>query len=475
MLVKMLKPVAVAAAAAVFLSGPVLSPAYAAVTESAPATTQAASSLPDFVTLVQKYGPGVVNISTVREARVVNVPNPFGMDDRQAEILKRFGFPIMPFSGQAEEPEQRGTGSGFIISADGLILTNHHVVQGADEITVKLTDGREFKGKVLGSDAKTDIAVVRINAKDLPVLKMGNSDNLKVGEWVAAIGSPFGLDNSVTAGIVSATSRKLPAETYVPFIQTDVAVNPGNSGGPLFNLKGEVVGINSQIFSTSGGYMGLSFAIPINLALQIKDQLVKTGKVTRGMIGVIIQSVTPELAESFGMQKPEGAIVSEIMKDGPAAKSGLKVGDVIVGVDGKDVKSSADMPMIISAMAPGSTAKLSVLRDGKTQTISVKVEESSSDMTSAGKGSMNTARLGVTVRPLSDKEAQDADTQGLLVVKSEGAASKAGIRPGDILINVNGVEMTKSADLGKVLSSSKSLRILVQRGDARIFIPVRLK
>lgn len=474
MFAKMFKPVAVATAAAVVLSSSLLAPVYAA-SESAQPAAQAASSLPDFVTLVQKYGPGVVNISTVREARIVNVPNPFGMDERQAEILKRFGFPIMPFSGQAEEPEQRGTGSGFIISADGLILTNHHVVQSADEITVKLTDGREFKGKVLGSDAKTDIAVVRIDAKNLPVLKMGNSDNLKVGEWVAAIGSPFGLDNSVTAGIVSATSRKLPAETYVPFIQTDVAVNPGNSGGPLFNLRGEVVGINSQIFSTSGGYMGLSFAIPINLAMQIKDQLVKTGKVTRGMIGVVIQSVTPELAESFGMEKPEGAIVSEIMKDGPAAKSGLKVGDVITAVDGKEVMSSADMPMIISSITPGSNAKLSVLRDGKSQTITVKVEESSNEMTNAGNGQMNTGRLGVTVRPLSDKEAQEADTQGLLVVKSEGAASKAGIRAGDILINVNGVEMTKSSDLGKVLAHSKSLRILVQRGDARIFIPVRLK
>lgn len=280
----------------------------------APQATVATTQLPDFVQLVEKYGKGVVNISTVREARVVEGADPFGFDERHAEIFRRFGFPFPFGGGPRQEPERRGTGSGFIISADGLILTNHHVVDGADEIKVRLTDNREFTGKVLGSDAKTDIAVVKIEAKDLPYLTMGNSDELKVGEWVAAIGSPFGLDNTVTSGIVSAKSRKLPSDQYVPFIQTDVAVNPGNSGGPLFNMKGEVVGINSQIFSTSGGFMGLSFAIPSNLAMQIKDQLVKNGKVTRGRIGVVIQSVTQDLAESFGMKAPKGAIVSQVEK-----------------------------------------------------------------------------------------------------------------------------------------------------------------
>ena len=350
-------------------------------------------------------------------------------------------------------------------------------MDGADTITVRLTDNREFKGKVLGSDAKTDIAVVKIDAKDLPVLKMGNSDNLKVGEWVAAIGSPFGLDNTVTAGIVSAKSRKLPNDQYVPFIQTDVAVNPGNSGGPLFNMDGEVVGINSQIFSTSGGFMGLSFAIPIDLALQIKDQLVKTGKVTRGRIGVMIQNITPELAESFDLKSVKGAIVAQIDKDGPAAKSELQEGDVITAVNGKTVESSGDMPVIISAMKPGDTATLTVLRDGKSQTVKVQIAEAGNDDWQSGKqgGHAKAAALGVTVRGLNDEEKQQAETEGLLVVKSEGAAKKAGIVEGDIIVNVNGVKMRKSTDLGAILAKSKNLRILVQRKGGRIFIPVRLK
>ena len=260
MFTKTLKPAAVIAAAAIAFSGALLSATPAVASGLAPQATVATTQLPDFVQLVEKYGKGVVNISTVREARVVEGADPFGFDERHAEIFRRFGFPFPFGGGPRQEPERRGTGSGFIISADGLILTNHHVVEGADEIKVRLTDNREFTGKVLGSDAKTDIAVVKIDAKDLPYLTMGNSDELKVGEWVAAIGSPFGLDNTVTSGIVSAKSRKLPSDQYVPFIQTDVAVNPGNSGGPLFNMKGEVVGINSQIFSTSGGFMGLSFA-----------------------------------------------------------------------------------------------------------------------------------------------------------------------------------------------------------------------
>ena len=363
MFTKTLKPAAVIAAAAIAFSGALLSATPAVASGLAPQATVATTQLPDFVQLVEKYGKGVVNISTVREARVVEGADPFGFDERHAEIFRRFGFPFPFGGGPRQEPERRGTGSGFIISADGLILTNHHVVDGADEIKVRLTDNREFTGKVLGSDAKTDIAVVKIEAKDLPYLTMGNSDELKVGEWVAAIGSPFGLDNTVTAGIVSAKSRKLPSDQYVPFIQTDVAVNPGNSGGPLFNMKGEVVGINSQIFSTSGGFMGLSFAIPSNLAMQIKDQLVKNGKVTRGRIGVVIQSVTQDLAESFGMKAPKGAIVSQVEKDGPAAKAGLQEGDIITAVNGKAIDDSVDMPVIIGSMAPGSIAKLSIIRN----------------------------------------------------------------------------------------------------------------
>lgn len=476
MFTKTLKPAAVIAAAAIAFSGALLSATPAVASGLAPQATVATTQLPDFVQLVEKYGKGVVNISTVREARVVEGADPFGFDERHAEIFRRFGFPFPFGGGPRQEPERRGTGSGFIISADGLILTNHHVVDGADEIKVRLTDNREFTGKVLGSDAKTDIAVVKIEAKDLPYLTMGNSDELKVGEWVAAIGSPFGLDNTVTAGIVSAKSRKLPSDQYVPFIQTDVAVNPGNSGGPLFNMKGEVVGINSQIFSTSGGFMGLSFAIPSNLAMQIKDQLVKNGKVTRGRIGVVIQSVTQDLAESFGMKAPKGAIVSQVEKDGPAAKAGLQEGDIITAVNGKAIDDSVDMPVIIGSMAPGSIAKLSIIRNNKDMTFDVKVEEAPNESASSNASKTAAAnKLGVTVRPLNDEEKAKAETEGLLVTESTGAARKAGIREGDIIVNVNGVKIKKTDDLARVLEKNKNLRVLVQRRDGRIFIPVRLK
>lgn len=476
MFTKTLKPAAVIAAAAIAFSGALLSATPAVASGLAPQATVATTQLPDFVQLVEKYGKGVVNISTVREARVVEGADPFGFDERHAEIFRRFGFPFPFGGGPRQEPERRGTGSGFIISADGLILTNHHVVDGADEIKVRLTDNREFTGKVLGSDAKTDIAVVKIEAKDLPYLTMGNSDELKVGEWVAAIGSPFGLDNTVTSGIVSAKSRKLPSDQYVPFIQTDVAVNPGNSGGPLFNMRGEVVGINSQIFSTSGGFMGLSFAIPSNLAMQIKDQLVKNGKVTRGRIGVVIQSVTQDLAESFGMKAPKGAIVSQVEKDGPAAKAGLQEGDIITAVNGKAIDDSVDMPVIIGSMAPGSIAKLSIIRNNKDMTLDVKVEEAPNESASSNASKTAAAnKLGVTVRPLNDEEKAKAETEGLLVTESTGAARKAGIREGDIIVNVNGVKIKKTDDLARVLEKNKNLRVLVQRRDGRIFIPVRLK
>ncbi|HJA17476.1 MAG TPA: DegQ family serine endoprotease [Candidatus Duodenibacillus intestinigallinarum] len=476
MFTKTLKPAAVIAAAAIAFSGALLSATPAVASGLAPQATVATTQLPDFVQLVEKYGKGVVNISTVREARVVEGADPFGFDERHAEIFRRFGFPFPFGGGPRQEPERRGTGSGFIISADGLILTNHHVVEGADEIKVRLTDNREFTGKVLGSDAKTDIAVVKIDAKDLPYLTMGNSDELKVGEWVAAIGSPFGLDNTVTSGIVSAKSRKLPSDQYVPFIQTDVAVNPGNSGGPLFNMKGEVVGINSQIFSTSGGFMGLSFAIPSNLAMQIKDQLVKNGKVTRGRIGVVIQSVTQDLAESFGMKTPKGAIVSQVEKDGPAAKAGLQEGDIITAVNGRAIDDSVDMPVIVGSMAPGSIAKLSIIRNNKDMTLDVKVEEAPNESASSNASKTAAAnKLGVTVRPLNDEEKAKAETEGLLVTESTGAARKAGIREGDIIVNVNGVKIKKTDDLARVLEKNKNLRVLVQRRDGRIFIPVRLK
>lgn len=462
----------VASICAALLAAPI-----AQAADSAPAAETAAvrSQLPDFVKLVEDNGAGVVNIAITKNARTVASPFGFpGMDEQSAEIFRRFGFP-MPFGGAEEIPEQHGTGSGFIISRDGLIMTNAHVVEGADQITVRLTDKREFTGKVLGTDKQTDIAIVKIDAKDLPVLKIGKSDALRVGEWVAAIGSPFGLDNTVTAGIVSALSRNLPTDQYVPFIQTDVAVNPGNSGGPLFNMAGEVVGINSQIFSTSGGFMGLSFAIPIDLAMQIKDQLVKDGRVTRGYVGVYIQQLTQDLADSFGLKTPEGALVTKVEKDSPAEKAGLKEGDVITAFNGSKITSSVSLPMLVSSVAPGTKAELTVIRDKKERTLDVTVgtnpnsEKAGAD--GAGKASH---RLGIEGRILTEDESREAETTGILVTKVGKFAASAGLRTGDIIVSANGKLVKSSADLQKACRDDQVL-LLVQRSGGRIFIPVRFK
>ena len=438
----------------------------------------AQAMLPDFTKLVEENGKGVVNISTIRNALTQTVQSPFpGMDDRTAELFRRFGFPIIPFGPQEQRvPEQRGTGSGFIISSDGVILTNAHVVEGADEIRIRLTDNREFSGKVLGLDKKTDSAVVKIEAKDLPVLKMGSSEQLKVGEWVAAIGSPFGLDNTVTAGIVSAKSRALPSEEYVPFIQTDVAVNPGNSGGPLFNMKGEVVGINSQIFSTSGGFMGLSFSIPIDLAIQIKDQLIENGRVIRGRIGVGIQAVTQDLAEAFGMKTPRGAVITQLEKGQPGEKAGLKVGDIVVALNGQAINSANDLPVKISAMKPGTKVKLTVLRDGKEKDISVTVAENPEDSTAPTEAKQAQGKLGVSVRALNDEELKELDlTSGLLVTEVRAAAARAGLMPRDIILSANGKTIKTVGDLRRAVSGAEKVALLVQRQQSRIFIAVDLK
>lgn len=437
----------------------------------APTSSNALVQLPDFVKLVEENGPAVVNIQSIRKARTIEHGAMPGMDPRAAEIFRHFGFPFdFDFPGSREIPEQRGTGSGFIISSDGLIMTNAHVVDKADTLLVRLTDKREFKGKVLGVDKQTDIAIVKIQAKNLPTLKIGNSNELKVGQWVAAIGSPFGLDNTVTAGIVSALSRNLPSDQYVPFIQTDVAVNPGNSGGPLFNMNGEVVGINSQIFSTSGGFMGLSFAIPIDLAMKIKDQLVKDGRVTRGYLGVYIQEITQDLASGFGLKTPQGALVTKTEKGSPAQEAGLQSGDVIIAVNGKKVTSSATLPLFISTMKPGTTVSLKIIRDGKEKTVNAKIgtNKNARDQAIALE---NKSRLGVTVRTLTPKEIKEQETTGLLITSVSGLAAKAGLREGDIIVNANGKSLKTRDDLIKVCKL-KRVVFLVQRKDGRFFVPI---
>src|SRR5688572_14756434 len=341
-----------------------------------------AAQLPDFTELVEKQGPAVVNISTTQSVKnplLPQIPN-LREDDPFYEFFRRF----IPNPGPREFQTQ-SLGSGFIISADGYIMTNAHVVDAADEITVKLTDKREFKAKVIGADRRTDLALIKIEASSLPAVRFGDPGKLKVGEWVVAIGSPFGFENSVTAGIVSAKGRSLPQENYVPFIQTDVAVNPGNSGGPLFNLRGEVVGINSQIYSRTGGFMGLSFAIPIDVANEIAKQLRTAGKVTRGRIGVVIQPMTKELADSFGLTRPQGALVSSVEKGGPAEKAGVEPGDVILRFDGKPVSSSEDLPRIVGGTRPGSKASLQVWRNKQTRDLPVVVAELQDDRSAGAK------------------------------------------------------------------------------------------
>jgi serine protease Do len=444
----------------------------------APAATAAPTrQLPDFSTLVEEQGPAVVNISVTKALAATGLPEAFG-DEQMREFLRRFGMPI-PKGDPAPDrgmPAQ-GVGSGFIVSPDGMILTNAHVVDGATEVLVRLADKREFNAKVLGVDAKTDVAVIKIDAAGLPAVKIGNPSTLRVGEWVAAIGSPFGLDHTVTAGIVSAKSRNLPDEHLVPFIQTDVAVNPGNSGGPLFNMAGEVVGINSQIFSTSGGYMGLSFAIPIDLAMKVKDQLVAYGKVTRGRIGVAVQQVTQPLADSFGLGRARGALVANVEPDAPAAKAGLRTGDVIVAFNGKPIAESGELPTIVAEVKPGETVTARVWRDGAERDVRITVGEMPTaraqlaDAQAAPQG-----RLGIAVRPLSADEARQIQSDGgLLVERVDGAAAKAGMRSGDVILGVNGKPVKSVGELRRALDAAgKKAAILVQRGENRIFMPVQI-
>jgi serine protease Do len=439
----------------------------------------AAAALPDFTALVEQYGKAVVNVEVSQQPRKSDGSGGLTADDPLLDFFRRFGLPP-PGGGPEQGMPARGAGSGFIVSDDGYILTNAHVVAEADEVTVRLTDRREFLAKVIGFDPRSDVAVIRIEAKNLPTVRMGDPSQLRPGEWVLAIGSPFGLDSSATAGIVSATARAVGGpETYVPFIQTDVAVNPGNSGGPLFNLRGEVIGMNSMIFSRTGGYMGLSFAIPIDVADDVREQLIKTGRVVRGRIGVAVQEVNAQLAQSFGLDRPRGALVSATEKDSPAAKADVKAGDVILAVNGREIDRVGDLRNEVSKTKPGSTAELGIWRDGKERTVKLQVdelEEQEPVRTAARQtGGDKTARLGIAVRPLTPEEKRQIETEGNLVVQEvSGPAAVAGVQPGDIILGVNGKSVTSMQQLrGAVKGQQSTVALLVERGNAQIFIPIR--
>jgi serine protease Do len=454
---------------------PVAKPAPASPNADAPLVR----ALPDFTALVERYGPAVVNVEAVgRRQSVGGIPG-LSPDDPFYEFFRRFG----PNAPRGNVPTPRGQGSGFIVSPDGYILTNAHVVNDASEVNVKLTDRREYTAKVVGIDERTDVAVLKIDAKDLPAVQLGDPSSLRPGEWVVAIGSPFGFENSVTAGIVSATSRALGQESsLVPFIQTDVAVNPGNSGGPLFNLSGQVVGINSQIYSRTGGYQGVSFAIPIDVAMNVQQQLIKTGRVVRGRIGVQIQPVNAQLAESFGLDRPRGALVSVVEGGAPADKAGIKAGDVILEVDGRTIENSSELPAVIAAVQPGQNARLQVWRDGKPRRIDVRVgelEERGVVRTAARadeEEAEESSRLGLSVRPLAPQEKQQAQTDGNLVVQGvDGPAANAGVQPGDIIIAVNNTPVKSVEDLRNAArKSGKSVALLIQRDETKIYIPLRV-
>jgi len=437
-----------------------------------PAAVQSGRVLPDFASLVDQVGPAVVNISVVRKVRTAGPAAGLDPNDPFYDFFRRFQMPA-----PQEAPQQEGVGSGFIISPEGLVLTNAHVVADASEVTVRLTDKREFKAKVVGIDKRTDVALIRIEGRDLPSVRVGNSSGVRVGEWVAAIGSPFGFENSVTAGIVSAKARVLPDENFVPFLQTDVAINPGNSGGPLFNMNGEVVGINSQIYSRTGGYMGLSFAIPIEVAMRVKDDLQKFGKVSRGRLGVNVQPLTKELAESFGMSSAQGALVSAVEPNSAAARAGIESGDVVVAVNDRAIEQPADLVRAVGETRPGANVTLKIWRQGELRELIAKVSEAPAEKTSAAEESVQPApKLGLTVRPLSGGEKQQlGGNGGLLVEEVSGPAAAAGLEPGDVILAINNQPVNNPKDLQRVLPRSNgSVAILVQRDKQRLFIPLRI-
>lgn len=444
--------------------------------------------LPDFSDLAEKQGLAVVNISTTQVVRgqAQMMPFPFDENDPAFEFFKRF-IPRNPGGAIPRDFENKSLGSGFIVSGDGYILTNAHVVDGADEVTVRLTDKREFKARIIGADKRTDVALIKIDAAGLPVVKLGDPAQLRVGEWVVAIGSPFGFDNSVTAGIVSAKGRSLPQENYVPFIQTDVAINPGNSGGPLFNMRGEVVGINSQIYSRSGGYMGVSFAIPIDVAMDIQNQLRASGKVSRGRLGVVIQEVSKELADSLGLAKPIGAVVNAVEKGGPAEKAGIEAGDVILKFDGKTINNSADLPRMVGATRPGGRSVVQVWRKGATRDINVTVgevpdEKQASAKVQRGKPTEQAAnRLGLVVSELTAEQKRELKMgSGLLIEDVRGQGLRSDLRAGDIVIALIAkgatTEVKTVEQFNKLLSQfekGSNVTLLVRRGEMQTFITIK--
>ena len=452
---------------------PAIQPAPTSSVPALEAPAKSSTALADFAVIAADNGAAVVNIST-RGPQAESMPEAEGPGA---------GDPFAPFFGPQETPDSptpaQGMGSGFIVTPDGVVLTNAHVVDGASEVTVKLADRREFVAKVVGVDKLTDMAVLKIDAQNLPAVRIGNPAEARVGEWVLAIGSPFGFENTVTAGIISAKSRSLPEEGYVPFIQTDVAVNPGNSGGPLLNVKGEVIGINSQIYSRTGGYQGLAFAIPIDVALNVEQQLLKNGRVSRGKLGIAVQDLTQALAESFGLPNPNGALVGMVPPEGPGAKAGLKPGDVILEMNGQPVRDSRELPPKVADLKPGSIASLKVWREGKMIDIQVTVaelEDNAAQTASKPEEAAEPGRLGLAVRPLTAEEQRATQTQGgLRVEKATGPSAKAGIRRGDIVLAVNGVTVNDAAKLKELAQQAgKHLALLIKRGNDTLFVAVEL-
>ncbi|HEY5603965.1 MAG TPA: DegQ family serine endoprotease [Gammaproteobacteria bacterium] len=445
-----------------------------------------ARELPDFTELVEKNGAAVVNISTTQKIKHPATKQPF-----QGEQVPEgpFGDLFRHFFGDEEGREfedfdSKSLGSGFIISKDGYILTNNHVIKDANEIIVRLSDRRELVAEIVGSDPRSDIALLKIEGDNLPLVALGDSDSLKVGEWVLAIGSPFGFDYSVTAGIVSAKGRNLPRENYVPFIQTDVAINPGNSGGPLFNLDGKVIGINSQIYSRTGGFMGLSFAIPINMVMSVVDQLKASGRVARGWLGVLIQDVTRELAESFGMDKPRGALVAKVLPDSPAEKAGFQVGDVVISFDGKNIVRSSNLPPVVGMTEVGRNVKVEILRNGKKKNLTVNLgelpDEDATLASAAEPKIISDNKLNIAVADLNAEQRNSLEIKenGVLVSNvNAGPARKAGVRRGDVILMMNNIDVKDSKhfkDLIDKLPSDKSVPLLVQRRGGPVFLALKL-